>query len=185
MWSCGNQPTRAVARNDRSIIAVKKRRRVIIIVRRISCYLKPRPGLSGSYRGAALLRVCGRGEYESLRPWNSVSFAMVRSANRALEGRYWVPDGTDRLCIHSSALKTLSRLVFAGFPVLHLMGTIEFLKTRGSALLSSKEACQMLGCHSEMLYVWVRRGYLEHVRAGDRIKFTADQLLKYLEKRTA
>jgi excisionase family DNA binding protein len=65
------------------------------------------------------------------------------------------------------------------------MDTLEFLKTHSPRLLGSREAADILGCHQETLYRWVKAGYIGHIRVGGRVKFSADQLLAYLQKRTA
>jgi excisionase family DNA binding protein len=64
------------------------------------------------------------------------------------------------------------------------MGTIEFLKERGPALLSSREAAKILGCHQETVYRWVKSGCLSHLRVGARLKFDPAQIIAYLERRT-
>ena len=78
-----------------------------------------------------------------------------------------------------------SRLGLAGSPVSTPMDTIEFLKARGPALLNSREVCTLLGCHSETLYKWIKKGYIEHVRVGGRVKFDPAQLIDYIYRRTA
>ena len=61
---------------------------------------------------------------------------------------------------------------------------LDYLKSAGPRLLGSREAAQLLGCHQETVYKLLKQGHLSHTRVGGRVKFSAAQLIAYLEPRT-
>lgn len=61
---------------------------------------------------------------------------------------------------------------------------LEHLESVGPRLLSSREAADLLGCHQETLYKWLKKGHLSYFRVGGRVKFSPAQLIAYLERRT-
>jgi excisionase family DNA binding protein len=60
---------------------------------------------------------------------------------------------------------------------------IAYLNTLGPKLLGSRETADILGCHTETLYRWVKAGLIPHIRVGGRVKFSAAAIEEYLQAR--
>jgi excisionase family DNA binding protein len=60
---------------------------------------------------------------------------------------------------------------------------IRHLAAKGNALIGSREVARLLDVHQETVYQMARRGELPATRIGGRLKFFADDVLRYLQER--